>query len=162
MTVTALLFFQLRLPRPKGLAMTIVILSRVLHLQSQLVGDHGDEFAVGGLAPAPLDGVAEVAVQHLYVASVPRHLDRVAYRSFDARGSRFVFLRDSGVELLCHGVDDLGLLDGQDDGVTQIMVAFDMGGDSYLVQDLCHLQLETVAVKADLSDTALRTLSLTL
>ena len=57
------------------------LLSRVLHLQSQLIRDHRDEFAVGRLAAAPLDGVAEIAVQHLDVASVPRDLDRVADRT---------------------------------------------------------------------------------
>ena len=138
------------------------LLSRVLHLQSQLIRDHRDEFAVGGLAAAALDGVAEVGVEHLHVASVPRDLDRVTDGALHPRRRRVILFRDGGVELLGHGVDDLRLLDGKDDGVAQIMVALDMGGDSYLVQDLRHLQLEAAAVKTDLPDAAFGFLPLTL
>ena len=54
------------------------LLSRVFHLQSQLIRDHRDEFAVGGLAATALDRVAEVGIEHLDVASIPCDLDRVA------------------------------------------------------------------------------------
>ena len=38
-------------------------------MQAQFIGDHGDELAVGGLAPGVVDGIAEVGVQHVHVAT---------------------------------------------------------------------------------------------
>ena len=47
-------------------------------IQPHLVGDHGDELAVGGLAAQVVDGVAEIRVQGIHIAPVPCHLDGVA------------------------------------------------------------------------------------
>ena len=35
----------------------------LLHLEAEAVGDHGDEFAIGGLALGGVDGVAEILLQ---------------------------------------------------------------------------------------------------
>ena len=37
-------------------------LGGAFHLQTKLVGNHGDEFAVGGLSAASVDGIAEIGV----------------------------------------------------------------------------------------------------
>ena len=37
-------------------------------IQPHLIGDHGDELTVGGLAAQVVDGVAEVAVQRVHIA----------------------------------------------------------------------------------------------
>ena len=50
----------------------------VLLLQSQPVGDHGDELAVGGLALGVGNRVPEILLKGLQVATVPGHLNGVA------------------------------------------------------------------------------------
>ena len=51
---------------------------RFLHAQFHNVGDPGDEFAIGGFAFFGADGVAEVAHQHIHVASGPGDLHQMA------------------------------------------------------------------------------------
>ena len=46
------------------------------------------------------------------------------------------------VQPLGDGVDDLLVLDGQQDGVPQILVALDVGGDADLMNDLGDLHLQ--------------------
>ena len=46
--------------------------------EADAVGDHGNELTVGGLALGGVDGVAEIALQRLQIAPIPRHLDGVA------------------------------------------------------------------------------------
>ena len=48
----------------------------LLLLELEAVGDHGDEFRIGGLALGGVDGVAEVALQGLQIAPVPGYLDK--------------------------------------------------------------------------------------
>ena len=50
----------------------------LLLLEAQMVRDHRDELAVGGLALDVRHRVAEELLQHLDVAAVPGDLDRVA------------------------------------------------------------------------------------
>ena len=59
-----------------------------IHLifQPQIIRDHGDELRIGGLAAVILDGVAEVGVEGIHVAAIPRHLNGVANGSFHAGG----------------------------------------------------------------------------
>ena len=60
-------------------------------IQPHLVSDHRNEFAVGGLAPQVVDGIAEVAVEGIHIAPVPRHLNGVADGPLHAAGSGTVF-----------------------------------------------------------------------
>ena len=60
-------------------------------IQPHFVSDHRDEFAVGGLAPQVVDGIAEVAVEGIHIAPVPRHLDGMADGPLHAAGSGTVF-----------------------------------------------------------------------
>ena len=60
-------------------------------IQPHLVSDHRDKFAVGGLAPQVVDGIAEVAVEGIHIAPVPRHLNGMADGALHAAGSGAVF-----------------------------------------------------------------------
>ena len=60
-------------------------------IQPHLVSDHRNEFAVGGLAPQVVDGIAEVAVEGIHIAPVPRHLNGMADGALHAAGSGAVF-----------------------------------------------------------------------
>ena len=102
-------------------------------IQPHLVSDHRDEFAVGGLAPQVVDGIAEVAVEGIHIAPVPRHLNGMADGALHAAGSGTVFLGNFRVEALGHSVDVLRLVHGEQDGIPQELVALDVGGDGIRV-----------------------------
>ena len=73
-------------------------------IQPHFVSDHRDELAIGGLAPQVVDGIAEVAVEGIHIAPVPRHLDGVADGALHPAGSGTVFLGDFRVEAFGHSV----------------------------------------------------------
>ena len=102
-------------------------------IQPHFVSDHRDEFAVGGLAPQVVDGIAEVAVEGIHIAPVPRHLNGVADGALHAAGSGTVFLGDFRVEAFGHSVDVLRLVHGEQDGIPQELIALDMSRDGIRV-----------------------------
>ena len=56
-------------------------------LELQPVCNHGDEFAIGGFSFCRIDGVAEILLQGVQIASVPSHLDGVANGPLHPAGS---------------------------------------------------------------------------
>ena len=102
-------------------------------IQPHFVSDHRDEFAVGGLAPQVVDGIAEVAVEGIHIAPVPRHLNGMADGPLHATGSGAVFLGNFRVEAFCHSVDVLRLVHGEQDGIPQELIALDMSGNGIRV-----------------------------
>ena len=102
-------------------------------IQPHLVSDHRDEFAVGGLAPQIVDGIAEVAVEGIHIAPVPCHLNGMADGALHAAGSGTVFLGNFRVEAFCHSVDVLRLVHGEQDGIPQELIALDMSGNGIRV-----------------------------
>ena len=82
-------------------------------IQPHLIGDHGDELTVGGLAAQVVDGVAEIRVQGIHIAPVPCHLDGVADGALHPAGGGVVFLGNLRVEALGDGVDVLRLIHGE-------------------------------------------------
>ena len=60
-------------------------------IQPHFVSDHCNELRIGGLAPQVVDGIAEVAVEGIHVAPVPRHLDGVADGALHPAGGGTVF-----------------------------------------------------------------------
>ena len=91
-------------------------------IQPHLIRDHCNELRVGGLAPQIVDGVAEVAVEGIHIAPVPRHLDGVADGALHPAGGSAVFLGDFRVQALGHGVDIVRLVHGEQDGIPQELV----------------------------------------
>ena len=61
-------------------------------IQPHFVSDHCDELRIGGLAPQVVDGIAEVAVEGIHIAPVPRHLNGMADGPLNAAGSGTVFM----------------------------------------------------------------------
>ena len=68
---------------------------------------------------------------------------------FHPAGGGAVFLGDLRVEALGDGVDVLRLIHGEQDGIPQELVAFDVGGDADLVQNVGDLQLVAVHAGRD-------------
>ncbi len=50
-----------------------------LILQSQIIGNHCDKFAICRLSAIGLNGVAEIGIESVNVASVPSDLDLSSY-----------------------------------------------------------------------------------
>ena len=96
-------------------------------IQPHLIGDHGNELAVGGLSAQVVDGVAEVAVQGVHIAAVPRHLDGMADGALHPAGGGAVALGDLRVQALGHRVDILRLVHREQNGVPQKLVTLDVG-----------------------------------
>ena len=61
-------------------------------IQPHFVSDHRDEFTVGRFSPQVVDGIAEVAVEGIHIAPVPRHLNGMADGALHAAGSGTVFM----------------------------------------------------------------------
>ena len=102
-------------------------------IQPHLIGDHGNELAVGGLAPEIVDGVAEVAVQGVHIAPVPCRLDGMADGALHPAGGGAVALGDLRVQALGHRVDILRLVHREQNGVPQKLVTLDVGRDGIRV-----------------------------
>ena len=102
-------------------------------IQPHFVSYHRDELRVRRLSPQIVDGVAEVAVEGVHIAPVPRHLDGMADGALYPAGSGAVFLGDFRVQTLGHGVDVLRLVHGEQDGIPQELVALDVGRDGIRV-----------------------------
>ena len=54
---------------------TFCRLRRIVHLQTQFIGNHGDELAVRGLAPRIVNGVTEIRIQHIHLTAIPSDFD---------------------------------------------------------------------------------------
>ena len=91
-------------------------------IQPHLIRNHRDELAVGGFSAQVMDGIAEVAIEGVYVSPVPRHLDGVADGPLHAAGGSAVFLGDFRVQALGHSVDVLRLVHGEQNGIPQELV----------------------------------------
>jgi len=50
-----------------------------LILKPQIIGNHRNKLAIGGLASVILDGISKITVQRIHVASVPRDLYLLPY-----------------------------------------------------------------------------------
>ena len=98
-------------------------------IQPHLIRDHCNELRVGGLPSQVVDGIAEVAVEGIHVAAVPRHLDGMADGALHPAGGGAVFLGDLRVQALCHCVDVLRLVHSEKDGVPQELIPLDVGRD---------------------------------
>ena len=102
-------------------------------IQPHFVSDHRNEFAVGGCSAQVVDGIAEVAVEGIHIAPVPRHLNGVADGALHAAGGGTVFLGDLRVEAFGHSVDVLRLVHGEQNGIPQKLIALDMSGNGIRV-----------------------------
>ena len=108
-----------------------------LQLQLELVRDQGDELGIGGLSLGVGYGVAEEPLQRIQIAPVPGHLDGVPDRPLHSGRSGLEGLCHLGIQNLCNGVDHIHVIDGDDNGLPQILVALDMRRDADGV--CCHV-----------------------
>ena len=96
-----------------------------------------------------MDGVAEIAVEGLHIAAIPRHFDGVADGALHPAGGGAVGLGNLRIEPLGHRVDVIRLVHGEQDGIPQELIALDVGGHTQLVEQLCDHQLVAVQTGLD-------------
>ena len=94
-----------------------------------------------------MDGVAKIAVQRVYIASVPRHLYGMANGTLYAAGGGEISLGDLRIQALGNSVDVLGLIHREQNGIAQKLIALDVRRNADLVQNFRNRKL--VAVGGD-------------
>ena len=112
-----------------------------LILESEIIGDHGDEFGICGLASVVLNCVAEVGIEGIDVAAIPRDLDGVADSSLDAARGGLILLCDARVENFRNAVDYVAVVDREENCGAEILIALDMRGHSDLMYYFRDLRL---------------------
>ena len=93
-----------------------------------------------------MDGVAEIGIEGIHVAAIPRDLNSVSNGALDAGCGGRILLRNGGVEYLRYGVYDVTVADGQENCGAEILVAFDVGGNADLVDYLRYLSFHVRGV----------------
>ena len=91
-------------------------------IQPHLISYHRDELRVGGFSAQVMDGIAEVAIEGIHIAPVPRHLNGVADGPLHAAGGGAVFLGNLRVQAFGDRIDIVRLIHGEQDGIPQELV----------------------------------------
>ena len=99
-------------------------------LQGELVGNHGDELAIGGLVLLGCHPTPKRLIERVDPPPAPRHLDGMPNSSLHLAGAGVEALADARVQLLGDAVDDVRVLDDHLDGLAQEGVALDVGRDA--------------------------------
>ena len=60
----------------------------------------------------------------------------MANGTLHAGGGGAVFFCNGGVEHLCHRIDDVAILNGQQNGGAEVLIPLDVGGNTDLMDDL--------------------------
>ena len=108
---------------------------RRFQLKLQFVCNKRNKFRVRGFSLGIADGIAEKSLQRIQVASVPGHFNCVTDSTLDSAGGGlecFCYLR---IQYFGDGIDDVHVIYRNDDGFPQVLVAFDMGGNTDFVDD---------------------------
>ena len=128
--------FDHHLKSRKSLAPQLVIGHLLsFELQLQFVRNQGDELGIGGLSFGVGHRVAEEPLQRIQIAPVPGHLDGVPDRPLHSGRSGLEGLCHLGIQNLCNGVDQIHVVYRDDNGLPQVLVALDMGGNTDLMND---------------------------
>ena len=105
-------------------------------MKLQFISNQGDEFGIRRFSLGIADGIAEKSLECVQVTSIPGDFDGMADGTLHTAGRGLKGLCHLGVEHLGDGIDDIHVVDGDDDGFPQILVALDVGGDADLVDDV--------------------------
>ena len=115
-----------------------------LQLQLQFISNQGDELRICGFSFGVADRVPKEALKGIQITSVPGYFDGVTDSSFYTAGGGLEGFCHLGVQNLGDGVDDVHVVDGDNDGLPQILVALDVGGNADGVR--CHVHGVNVLV----------------
>ena len=101
-----------------------------LQLQLELVCNQGNKLTVGRLTFRITDRVPEKSLQGIQVASVPGYFDGVSDGTLYSGRRGIEGLGHLRVQHLGDGVDHIHIVDRDDDGFPQVLIALDMGRDA--------------------------------
>ena len=106
-----------------------------LELELQPVSDQGDKLTIRRLPLGIAHGIPKEPLQGIQIAPIPGYLDGVADGTLHPAGGRPEGFRYLGIEYLRDGVDYVHVVYRDDDGLPQVLVALDVGGNADLVDD---------------------------
>ena len=106
-------------------------------MKLELVSDKGDKFRIRRFSLGIADRIAKKSLQSIQIPSVPGYFDGVPDGTLHSGRRCLEGFCHLGVEHLGDGVDDIHIVDSDDDGFPQVLVALDMGGDADGVR--CHV-----------------------
>lgn len=123
---------------PKTLA-TQLELGRLggFELQLQLVRNQGDELRIGGLALGVGYRIAEEALEGVQIAPIPGDFNGVADGPLHSGRRGLEGLGHLGIQDFCNGVDHIHVVHRDDNGLPQVLIALDVGGNADGVR--CHV-----------------------
>ena len=105
-------------------------------MKLQFISDKRNKFGIRGFSLGIADGIAEKSLQSVQIPSVPGYFDGVPDGPLHTAGCGLECFCHLGVQYLGDGVDDVHIVDGDDNGFPQILIALDMGRDTDLFMGL--------------------------
>lgn len=108
---------------------------RTLELELELVRNEGNEFGVGGFSFGVADGVAEESLEGVQVTPVPGHFNGVPDGPLYTGRRGLEGFGHLWIEHLGDGIDDIHVVDGDDDGLPQVLIALDVGRHADFMDD---------------------------
>ena len=102
-------------------------------MELELVRNERNKLRIGGLALGGINGVAKEALQGIQVSPVPGHFDGMADGTLHPGRRGLEGFRHLGVQNFRDSVDHIHIVDGDDDGFAQVLVALDVGRHADLV-----------------------------
>ena len=109
---------------------------RGFHLQLQFVSDKGNKLGICGFSLGIAHRIAEEPLQGVQIPSVPGHFNGMADGPLHSAGGGLEGFCHLGVQDLGDGIDHIHIVYRDNDGLPQILIAFDMGGNADLVDDI--------------------------
>ncbi len=124
----------------------MLILRRLggLELQLKPIRNQRNKLTIRRLPLGIAHRIPKEPLQGIQIAPIPGYLDGVANRPLHPAGGRPEGFRYLGIEYLRDGVDHVHIVYRDDDGLPQILVALDVGGNADLVDDARDHGLELV------------------
>lgn len=116
-----------------------LLLLYILHMEA--LRKQRDQLAVGGLSPYRGNGVTNYLLQIIEIASSPGAFDGVPDSTLYPRFGRLKLFGNCGIEFLCDVLYKLVVSVGQDNRRPKIVIALDVGGNTQLVEEIAHPNL---------------------
>ena len=131
----------------------MLILRRLggLELQLKPIRNQRNKLTIGRLPLGIAHRIPKEPLQGIQIAPIPGYLDGVADGTLHPAGGRPEGFRYLGIQHLRDGVDHVHIVYRDDDGLPQILVALDVGGNADLVDDARDHGLDAGLVRTALS-----------
>ena len=108
-----------------------------LQLQLELVCDQGNKLRIRGFSLGIADRIPKEALQGIQIPSVPGYFDGMSDGTLHPAWGGLERFRHLGIQYLGDGIDHIHVFHSQNDGLPEILIAFDMRRYTDLMDDGC-------------------------